>query len=65
MAIKVYREITGLGLAEAKDAIEQMGADGNAPAQSRLPTNAPQKSGCLGMIALLVMTVALAVWRLL
>ena len=63
-AIKVYREITGVGLAEAKATIEAMQQDPNAPippTPSNLPTNAPQKSGCsVGMIALLAGLVCVA-----
>jgi hypothetical protein len=68
-AIKIYREITGLGLAEAKAAVEAMQLDPNAPippTPSNLPTNAPQKSGCsISMIALLAgLVCAAAVWWL-
>ena len=44
-AIKLYREQTGLGLKEAKDAVEAMGADRGIVA--------PSKSGCLGVVLLL------------
>jgi hypothetical protein len=51
-AIKVYREITGVGLKEAKDAVEAMASDPNAPIPAPLPSNASQKSGCYGLLAL-------------
>ena len=46
-AIKLYREATGAGLAEAKEAVEKMEAESRA--QSGLPTNMPAK-GCLGLV---------------
>jgi ribosomal protein L7/L12 len=47
-AIKFYREATGAGLKEAKEAVEAIGArHGYAP---------PVKAGCLSLIGLLVMT---------
>jgi hypothetical protein len=64
-AIKVYREITGVGLAEAKQAVESMQlnpSDANTPAPPGLPTNAPQKAGCTGMIALFAGLVWAASW---
>jgi hypothetical protein len=67
-AIKAYREITSVGLAEAKAAVEEMARDPNAPipsTPSNLPTNAPQKTGCTSMIALLAgLICAAAVWWL-
>jgi len=63
-AIKIYREATGLGLAESKDAVEALedsGATyGNAPNfETRTPLPhwdpmAEKKKGCLGMIVVLV-----------
>ena len=44
-AVKLYREQTGVGLKEAKDAVEAIGAD------RRIVT--PSKSGCLGVVLLL------------
>jgi hypothetical protein len=68
-AIKVYREITGVGLAEAKAAVEAMPLDPNAPippTPSNLPNNAARKTGCsIGMIAMSVGLVwAAASWLL-
>jgi Ribosomal protein L7/L12 C-terminal domain len=63
-AIKVYREITGVGLAEAKEAVEKMVSDSNAPEAAGLPTNAPQKAGCMGLIAQFAGLVWAAGWWL-
>jgi len=65
-AIKLYREATGLGLAESKDAVEAMeateGRTGVTPSEltsggrTALPHWDPfeeKKRGCLGLIALL------------
>jgi ribosomal protein L7/L12 len=67
-AIKIYREATGLGLAESKDAVEAMetsgDTQGNGPTfESRTPLPhwdplAEKKKGCFGMIAVLVAVVA-------
>lgn len=62
-AIKEYRRITGVGLAEAKEAVEAMPLDPNAPAPANLPTNAAQKSGCFGVV-LVAGSLALAGWWL-
>jgi hypothetical protein len=61
-AIKLYREMTGLGLKEAKDAVEQMASEGSAPVEGGLPTNASQKSGCFGMVAMLAAGALLTIW---
>jgi len=44
-AIKLYRERTGVGLKEAKDAVEAIGADRGIVT--------PSGSGCLGVVLLL------------
>jgi hypothetical protein len=59
-AIKEYRQITGVGLAEAKEAVESMSLDPNAPAVTNVPANAPQKGGCFGIA--LITGAALAAW---
>jgi len=52
-AIKLYREATGVGLKESKDAVEAMEAGLEPrPAGSRDPF--AKKAGCFGMIAVLV-----------
>jgi hypothetical protein len=63
-AIKEYRRITGVGLAEAKEAVEAMSLDPNAPTPANLPTNASQKSGCFGA-AMIGGSLAFAGWWLL
>ena len=52
-AIKLYREATGVGLREAKEAVEKMAADSPASGglPGNLPTNAPAK-GCFGLVVL-------------
>jgi hypothetical protein len=62
-AIKEYRSITGVGLAEAKEAVESMPLDPSAPPSADLPTNVAQKSGCLGLLAISA-SLALAGWWL-
>ena len=47
-AIKRYRERTGVGLKEAKDAVERM--------QARLGPPVVGRSGCLGLVALGLLT---------
>lgn len=51
-AIKEYRRITGVGLAEAKEAVESMPLNPNEASSSsaNLPSNAAQKSGCFGVL---------------
>jgi ribosomal protein L7/L12 len=63
-AIKIYREATGLGLAESKEAVEALeqwrgAAEGGSTFEERTPLPhwdpfAEKKKGCFGMIALLV-----------
>lgn len=65
-AIKEYRRITGVGLAEAKEAVESMPLDpteSSSPA-SNLPSNAAQKSGCFGVLVV-AGSLAVAGWWLL
>ena len=61
-AIKVYREATGVGLKEAKDAVEAMEA--HLPRGSSSPIE-PKSKGCLTMIllAISVATACVAVAR--
>ena len=56
-AIKLYREATGVGLAEAKVAVERM--VGEVQATGGLPSNEPSK-GCFGVIvgAIILATIA-------
>jgi ribosomal protein L7/L12 len=74
-AIKRYRKATGVGLKDAKDAVDRMELENcgvpkvNLPAPgslpTNLPTNAPMKTGCFGMIvACAVPLAAAAGWLL-
>jgi hypothetical protein len=48
-AIKLHREMTGLGLKEAKDAVEELERSLRASAPDKF-TAGPQAKGCLGVI---------------
>jgi hypothetical protein len=52
-AIKIYREATGLGLAESKYAVEMVEAELRSTAQ--LPPKA--KSGCFALLSLLLILI--------
>lgn len=57
-AIKLYREATGLGLKDAKDAVEKLHADLHQKYPDTFP--APSKSaGCGSSAALLVLSLGL------
>ncbi len=59
-AIQFYREATGVGLKEAKDAVEAMEASLEPrPAGSRDPF--AKKSGCFGVFAALITTMTVVV----
>jgi len=60
-AIKAYREATGAGLKDAKDAVEAMEAQLRTSSPGRF-TAAPAKAGCLPMLLLLVIPSLLAAW---
>ena len=62
-AIKLYREITGCGLAEAKEAMEAYAAKLYQEAPERF-TRDPAKSGCAGMILLFLLLAAATVVNL-
>ena len=49
-AIKLYKEQTGVGLAEAKQAVESLAASHGL---------VPQRAGCLGVVAVVMAAVAL------
>jgi ribosomal protein L7/L12 len=68
-AIKLYREVAGVGLKEAKDAVEAMDVGPSSmslplpnPPQSNapLPTNTAMKSGCFGSIIAVAVPFAIA-----
>lgn len=75
-AIKIYREATGHGLAESKNAVEAMEAEAksgaaSAPAsvsESRTPMPAfdpfaeKKKSGCFGVLLLVLAAILLILW---
>ena len=50
-AIKLYREATGAGLRDAKEAVERIVAEMGPGAG--LPTNSPAK-GCLGLVLVVI-----------
>jgi hypothetical protein len=52
-AIKIYREASGLGLKESKDAVEII--ESNLRGSGLLPQKA--KSGCFGMLGLLLILI--------
>ena len=51
-AIKLYRELTGLGLKEAKDQVEALESSLRAKAPARFGP-VPKRGGCLGGAAIL------------
>lgn len=61
-AIKLYRETTGLGLKESKDAVEALEDDLREKFPDQFPpagsasTRAKGKGGCLGLVAVLIAT---------
>ena len=67
-AIKLYREATGSGLKEAKDAVEAMEREpGGGPGDSLSPLSredpfARRKTGCLGLLASLAVLAGALVW---
>lgn len=59
-AIKLYREQTGVGLKEAKDAVEKLEAELRTSTPGQFAK--PAKAGCASVI---VATVFVVIWRLL
>jgi len=53
-AIKLYREATGVGLKEAKDAVEDMEKDLRQRAPGKFARGG-KKSGCLSVVAVLAL----------
>lgn len=49
-AVKLYREATGLGLKEAKDAIKAIEADLRAKFPDQFSAKSAGKGGCLGLV---------------
>ena len=61
-AIKLYREATNVGLAEAKTEVEKMEADLRASSPEKFTAPAT-KTGCFGvLVAVFVVTVAAIAW---
>ena len=58
-AIKIYRETTGAGLAEAKSAVEKIEAEWRAASPEKFKA-APAGKGCSTVFVLAVITVAIA-----
>ena len=58
-AIKIYRESTGVGLKEAKDAVEAIEA-GLEPRPAGTNDPFAKKSGCFGVLALLMVVALIA-----
>jgi len=58
-AIKLYREGTGVGLAEAKQAVEKMESDLRKAKPEKFTTPAGKK-GCFGLVLAMVAMVILA-----
>ena len=60
-AIKLHREATGTGLAEAKKAVEDLEVDLRRRCPERFVSGA-QKSGCLGVLAVMTVLAVGGVW---
>jgi hypothetical protein len=60
-AIKLYREATGTGLVEAKNAVEKLEAElrGTSPEKFKA---APAGKGCVGVVMMVCAVVVAAVW---
>ena len=54
LAVKLYRDLTGVGLKDAKDAVERIGEQNGIPLTSG--------SGCLGVVLLIVGVVTAVSW---
>lgn len=62
-AIKEYRALTGLGLAESKAAVEKLEAELRAQSPEKF-TAPPGGRGCLGLIVVGVVLAATAAWAI-
>ncbi len=58
LAIKLYREQTGVGLAEAKDAVEKLEADLRGSSPERFSAK-PAGAGCMSLLL-----AGVVVWRM-
>ena len=61
-AIKAYREATGEGLKESKDAVEALEAELRASAPGRFSPTTP-KGGCMPVMLLGLTPALIEVWR--
>jgi hypothetical protein len=61
-AIKLHRELTGMGLKESKDAVEAMEAELRRTSPTLFSQTPGKATGCLSLIALVV---TVAIWRML
>ena len=64
-AIKLMREITGIGLKEAKDTVESSPHAAGASAGARLSPGEVPRTGPLGWAVIVAVAFALAAWLLL
>ncbi|MCX6905051.1 MAG: ribosomal protein L7/L12 [Verrucomicrobia bacterium] len=55
-AIKLVREATGCGLAEAKEFVEKSAAELNAKPPGNFSAPPPRKAGCLGLVLAIAAT---------
>jgi hypothetical protein len=62
-AIKLYRDATGAGLKEAKDAVEKL--EGELKAASPDKFSKPSSKGCLGSVAIVcALFIAAVLWMI-
>jgi len=59
-AIKDYRELKGVGLRDAKDAVEKLESELRASSPEKF-TSAPAGKGCMGVVAGVAMVVVVMV----
>ena len=59
-AIKLYREATGVGLADAKDAVEKMEAELRGTSPEKFRATPAGKKGCLGVVVMVCLVVVAA-----
>ena len=60
-AIKLYREATGAGLADAKNEVEKLDAELSSASPERFKA-APAAKGCLGVVVMVCAVVLAVVW---
>ena len=67
-AIKLYREVTGVGLKEAKDHVDAIIAGrrtaGEAPPGRKGTIDDPQRGGCLGILLIVAVPAGLLILRM-